>query len=141
MLLLKSSNRLWDHILKSQPTHFSIITYGIQRTVCGHSGYLLGALRDPRSRIIVCPNNGSLPSILKYRETQDCHTKFIIAHKEDSADYFLTSMNLEVGLWENFLYQVTDKNHQKLMITHFNTKWDGADDPTPLPTFDHLLNK
>ncbi len=139
MLLLKSSNRLWDEILKFQPTHFSIITYGIQRTISSHSPILTEALRSKSTRIVLCPNNSTTPSYLRFRETQDCHTKFIISHRDKAAEFFLTSMNLEIGLWENFLYKVTYPAEQKAMLQHFNTKWESANDPTPLPTFDHLI--
>ena len=139
MLLLKSSNRLWDRILQFQPTHVSIITYGIQRTILGHSPYMAKLLTSKSSRIILCPNNSPVHSLIKHRETLDCHTKFIITHRGEENEFFLTSMNLEIGLWENFLLQVQNKNTQRQMLSHFNTKWESANDPTPLPTFDHLI--
>lgn len=111
----------------------------MQRTVLAHSQQLAGLIRHKLTRIILCPNNSPVPSYIKYRETAECHTKFIISHKEKDTRFYLTSMNLEVGLWENFLFEVTDKNQQHQMLTHFNTKWESADDPTPLPTFDHLI--
>lgn len=140
MLLIKSSNRLWDHILSFNPTHLSILTYGVQRTVGGHSGRLMGLLREEKTRIIVCPNSGPIPLYLKYRPTDDCHTKFILSHG-GVEKFWVTSMNLEVGLWENFLYDVEDKKVQKQMLTHFNTKWSSCEEPEELPTYDHLLKK
>lgn len=141
MLLIRSSNKLWDEVLMFQPTHFSILTYGIQRTVLSHSSLLTSALLSKRSRLIICPNGGVVSPSISYRTSDSCHTKFIIAHREKGAEYYLTSMNLEIGLWENFLYKVIDKIQQKQMLTHFNVKWESAYTPEDLPTFDHLLKK
>lgn len=139
MLLIKSSNRLWDHILSYNPTHLSILTYGVQRTVLGHSKILCELLTNKKTRVIVCPNNGLIPPCIKYRETDSCHTKCIIAHRNKEELYWITSMNLEIGLWENFLYQLSLPSEKQNLLTHFNTKWESSYDPTPLPTFDHLL--
>lgn len=141
MLLIRSSNKLWDEVLLFQPTHFSILTYGVQRTILAHSTLFTSALTNKKTRLLICPNGGVVSPSLQFKTSDSCHTKFIISHRGKEAEYYLTSMNLEIGLWENFLYKIEDKTQQKQILTHFNTKWETAYEPEDLPTFDHLLNK